>query len=33
MAPLPAKKIEALRTSFRGEILLPGDEAYESARR
>ena len=33
MTPVEAKKIEALRNSFRGEILLPGNEAYESARR
>ena len=32
MTPVEAKKIEALRNSFRGEILLPGNEAYESAR-
>ena len=33
MTPVEAKKMEALRNSFRGEILLPGNEAYESARR
>jgi len=33
MAPSQVKKIEALRSSFRGEVLLPGEEAYERARK
>jgi FAD/FMN-containing dehydrogenase len=33
MANLDAKKVEDLRGGFNGEILLPGDDAYESARK
>ena len=33
MTHLQAAKIEELRGSFRGEILLPSDDAYESARK
>ena len=33
MSPLPANKIEELKRQIQGEVLLPGEEAYESARR
>jgi FAD/FMN-containing dehydrogenase len=33
MTQLQATKIEELKGSFRGEILLPSDDAYESARK
>ena len=33
MTQLQATKIEELKNSLRGEILLPGDDAYESARK
>jgi len=33
MTQLQATKIEELKNSFRGEILLPGSDAYESARK
>ena len=33
MSPLPASKIEELKRQIQGEVLLPGEEAYESARR
>jgi len=33
MTNLPAEKIEALRRGFKGEIILPSDGAYESARK
>lgn len=33
MTPLQAAKIEELKNRFRGEILLPRDNSYESARR
>lgn len=33
MTNLPDKKIEELKGGFKGEILLPGDDAYESARK
>jgi len=33
MTDLHTKKIEELKSGFRGEIILPGDEAYESARK
>ncbi|HZM69218.1 MAG TPA: FAD-binding oxidoreductase [Candidatus Cryosericum sp.] len=32
MSPLPANKIEELKRQIQGEVLLPGEEAYESAR-
>ena len=32
MTNLQAKKIEELKGGFKGEILLPSDGAYESAR-
>ena len=31
--PLPAAKIHELKSRFEGEILLPRDGGYESARR
>jgi len=31
--PLQAKKIEELKGGLKGEVLLPGSEAYESARK
>jgi hypothetical protein len=33
MTELQAGKIEALKAGFQGEILLPSDGAYESARK
>lgn len=33
MTELQSTKIEELKAGFRGEILLPGDDAYESARK
>jgi FAD/FMN-containing dehydrogenase len=33
MNTLQASKLEELKNGFRGEILLPGEDAYESARR
>jgi len=33
MTQLQATKIEELKNSFKGEILLPGSDAYESARK
>ena len=33
MTRLQATKIKELKGSFRGEILLPSDDAYESARK
>ena len=33
MTTLQARKIEELKGGFKGEILLPGDGAYESARK
>ena len=33
MTTLQATKLEGLRNSFKGEILLPGEAAYESARK
>jgi FAD/FMN-containing dehydrogenase len=32
MSPLPANKVEELKRQIKGEVLLPGEEAYESAR-
>jgi FAD/FMN-containing dehydrogenase len=32
MKPVQAEKIDELRNRFRGEVLLPGDDGYESAR-
>lgn len=32
MTELQSAKLEELKGSFRGEILLPGDDAYESVR-
>ena len=33
MTHLPAAKIEGLRSGFKGELLLPSDSAYDSARK
>ncbi len=33
MTNVPSRKIEELKSGFEGEVLLPGDAAYESARR
>jgi|SRR5687767_11078537 len=33
MTNLPATKIEELKDNFRGEVLLPSGDAYESARK
>jgi FAD/FMN-containing dehydrogenase len=33
MSNLPAEKVEELKVGFKGEIILPGETAYEGARR
>ena len=33
MARIQAAKIDELKARFRGEILLPGDHGYDSARK
>src|SRR5262245_58078372 len=33
MKRLPATKIQQLRSSVRGEVILPGDDGYENARK
>ena len=33
MTNLQATKIKELRVKFRGEVLLPGDDGYDSARK
>jgi hypothetical protein len=33
MNKLPTAKLEELKNSFKGKIILPSDDAYESARK